>query len=159
MTPKSIRVQKILLVLSLTLNVTIIAALAGLLMLGPGKSAPQRFDLTAGPMTRAMDEDRRDALRDALRESGTFRPANRSEIRADAITLLRTLRSDEFDRAAFRAAIDRQRARLNEGQAAVLDALTAQIAQMTLEERKAFADRLEEQMRRQPPERAPRNSN
>lgn len=82
MTPKSIRVQKILLVLSLTLNVTIIAALAGLLMLGPGKSAPQRFDLTAGPMTRAMDEDRRDALRDALRESGTFRPANRSEIRA-----------------------------------------------------------------------------
>ncbi len=158
MTPRSSRLQKRLLVVSLALNLVIIGVVAGMFFLGGAKGAPQRFDLTAGPMTRAMDVERRGALRDALRESGAFRPADRAQMRSDAIALLETVRAENFDDVAFRDALDRQRARLNTGQAAVLDALTQQISDMSLEERAAFADRLEEQMRRQPPSRQGRDN-
>ncbi|MDA9208365.1 hypothetical protein N9O61_05710 [Octadecabacter sp.] len=109
-------------------------------------------------MTRAMDVERRGALRDALRESGAFRPADRAQMRADTTALLQTVRAETFDDVAFREALDRQRARLDVGQAAVMDALTQQISDMTLDERAAFADRLEEQMRRQPPPRQGRDN-
>ena len=158
MTAKSSRLQKRLLVASLALNLVVIGLAAGTFLLAGGKDAPQRFDLTAGPMTRAMDVERRGALRDALRESGAFRPADRSQMRADAVALLQTVRAETFDDVAFREALDRQRARLDVGQAAVMDALTQQISDMTLDERVAFADRLEEQMRRQPPSRQGRDN-
>lgn len=158
MTPKSSRLQTRLLVLSLALNLVVIGLVAGMFFLGDAKGPPQRFDLTAGPMTRAMEPEQRDALRQALRRSGAFRPADRSQMRADAIALLETVRADTFDSVAFREAIDRQRTRLNDGQAAVLETLTQQISGMTQEERAAFADRLEEQMRRQPTSREPRGN-
>ncbi len=155
MTPKSSRLQKRLLVASLALNLVIVGLVAGTFFLGETKGPPQRFDLTAGPMTRAMDVDRRDALRDALRASGAFQPADRTQLRADARALLTAVRAETFDDAAFRAALERQQARLDRGQDAVLDAVTQQISEMTPQERNAFADRLEEQMRR-PPQRQPR---
>lgn len=158
MTPKSARLQKRLLILSLGLNLVVIGLIAGMFVFGSGKGGPPRFDLTAGPMTRAMDSDRRAALRDAVRDSGAFRPADRADMRADAIVLLEVVRADTFDDVAFKAALDRQRARLNAGQAAVLEALTQQISDMTPTERADFADRLEDQMRRSPPSRLPRDN-
>lgn len=158
MTPKSSRLQKRLLVLSLALNFVFVGLVAGAFVMGGAKGAPQRFDLTAGPMTRAMDDDQRAAMRTALRESGAFRLGDRAQMRVDSRALLDAVRADTFDGTAFREALDRHRARLNAGQAAVLDALTQQIAEMTVEERDAFADRLEAQMQRQGGPRQPRNN-
>jgi len=156
LTPKSARLQKRLLVLSLGLNFVVIGLVAGMFFMGGTQGGAQRFDLTAGPITRAMDTDHREALRTALRESGAFRRVNRQQMRTDVMALLDVVRADTFDETAFKDVLARQRARLAEGQAAVLDALTQQISDMTLDERAAFADRLEEQMQRPAPQRQPR---
>lgn len=149
-TPKTRRWQRILLVASLALNLAIVGVVAGVTLGGGPKDRMQRFDLTVGPLTRAMDEDRRDAVRSALRDSGSFRPADRTNIRADFSTLLDTLRRDDFDESAFRDVLTRQQQRLQGGQAAVMDAVTDQIKDMSESERAAFADRLEENLRRGP---------
>lgn len=141
---------KRLLVASLALNLLVAGVLAGAVLSGGPKGGPQRFDLTAGPLTRAMDGPRRDAVRDALRDSDAFRASDRRNIRADMAVLIDTVRSDTFDEAAFRATLMRQRDRLRAGQAAVIDAVAAQIRDMSHEEREAFADRLENQLRRGP---------
>ncbi len=153
-TPPAGRWQRRLLVASLALNLLIVGAVVGLAVSGGSKGGPQRFDLTAGPVTRAMEPERRDRVRDALRDSDVFRPANRAEMRADTQALLTTLRAATFDEDAFRAALTRQRARLQAGQEAVLNAVTREISEMSVEERTEFADRLEQQLRRGPSQRS-----
>ncbi len=154
---KSGRLQRGLLIGSLALNLLVLGVVAGTVFKGNGPGGSQRVDLTAGPLTRAMEGERRDAVRAALRESGAFERRDRSEIRQDMQVLLATLRADEFDEVAFRDALSRQRARLQSGQNAVLDAVTAQIEEMAPEERAAFADRLEDQARRGPAPRRQSN--
>ena len=142
-----------LLVGSLAVNLLVGGALIGGAVIGNGPGGHQRFDLTVGPLTRAMDGAHRDAVRDHLRESGAFQRADRSGMREDTAILLATLRAAEFDEAAFRAALLRQRARLQSGQDAVLDAVAREIKTMSPAQRSAFADRLEEQARRGVPAR------
>jgi len=154
---KTGRLQRGILVVSLAFNLLVLGIAAGAFFNGGGRDGPHRIDLTVGPLTRAMEGEHRDAVRDALRESGAFQRIDRSEIREDMQILLATLRADEFDEAAFRDALARQRARLQSGQDAVLDAITSQIEDMGPQERAAFADRLEAQARRAPAARRPHN--
>jgi len=141
------RWQKRLLVGSLALNLIIVGAIAGLALSGGPKGGPSRLDLTAGPITRAMESEQRDNVRHALRDSNVFRPANRAQMREDMQALLMTLRAETFDEESFRAALNRQRERLQTGQETVLNAVTNEIADMSLEQRTAFADRLEQHLR------------
>ncbi len=151
--PKARNWQRTILVGSLALNLMVVGIVAGVALKGGGPGSSQRFDLTVGPLTRAMDDTHRDAVRDALRDSGAFQRNDRTAMRADMAAMLQTLRADVFDQVAFRDALMRQRARLQTGQSAVLDAVAAQIEGMSVEERAAFAGRLEEQGRRGPPPR------
>lgn len=155
---KTPKLQRMLLVGSLALNLAVIGIAAGIAFSGGGKDRLQRFDLTVGPLTRAMNADRRAAVRDTLRESGAFRPEDRSSMGRDMNALLEALRSDQFDEPAFRDVLMRQRERLQSGQAVVVDAVAAQVMDMSLEERAAFADRLQEQLRRGPSPRNDRSS-
>ena len=149
--------QRILLVSSLALNLIVVGVVAGSFIGGgPSKSA-QRFDLTAGPLTRAMNSENREAVRDALRESGAFRTQDRSAMRQDMQALVATLRAEVFDADQFQEVLSRQRNRLQSGQQTVLSVVSDQIEDMTLEERAAFADRLEDQVRRGPPQRRDRD--
>lgn len=154
---KTGRWQRILLVLSLGVNLAVVGLVVGLAVGDGPRDRIQRFDLTVGPLTRAMEPDRRDAVRDALRESGAFRPSDRDGMRADVNALLGNLRADTFDEDEFRDVLLRQRVRLESGQAAVLDAVAGQISDMDANERAAFADRLEEQLRRSGPSGPPRS--
>ena len=154
---KSGRLQRGLLIGSLALNLLVVGVVAGTFFTGGGSGGSQRFDLTAGPLTRALEGERRDAVRTALQESGAFARRDRSEIREDMQVLLTTLRADDFDEAAFRDVLSRQRTRLQSGQNAVLDAVTSQIDDMGPDERAAFADRLEAQARRGPGARRQNN--
>jgi uncharacterized membrane protein len=147
---KSQRIQRIVLIGSLALNLLIIGVATGVALNGGKPGAGQRFDLTVNPLTRAMEGARSDAVRDALRNSGAFEHDDRSDMRRDMNALLATLRADEFDEVAFRTVLMRQRDRFRSGQETVLGAVSAQIDDMSAGERAAFADRLEEQMRRGP---------
>jgi len=143
---------RIVLVLSLGLNLAVAGMVAGFAFAGD-KRSPQRFDLTVGPLTRAMDDNARAAVRDALRDSGVFDRADRGAMRTDMTALVSLLRADQFDSAAFQDVLGRQRARLQAGQDTVLAVVTQQITNMTAQDRAAFADRLERQLRRGPPQR------
>mgnify|MGYP000235587584 CR=1 FL=1 len=142
-----------LLVGSLALNLLVVGAVVGGAVIGNGPGGPQRFDLTVGPLTRAMEGEHRDAVHDRLRESGAFQRADRAGMREDTAILLATLRAENFDEAAFRAALSRQRVRLQAGQDALLDAVTSEIETMSAEQRSAFADRIEDQAERRRPAR------
>ena len=155
---KTRRATKVILVISLAFNLLIVGVVVGAFMNGGRPGGMQRFDLTVGALTRAMEGEHRDAVREALRDSGAFRPADRAALRADMIALLATLRADAFDEAAFREALMRQRERLRTGQATVLDVVATQIDAMSVQERSAFADRLEQQMRNGPPPRRQRQT-
>lgn len=150
-TSKPNRGLRIALVLSLALNLAVAGLVAGAYFSGGHKGGAQRFDLSVGPLTRAMDSESREAVRDALRDSGAFQMRDRRAIRADMDLLVQTLRAETFDEAAFRDAVTRQRRRLEEGQNAVLDAVSSQIKTLSQQERADFADRLESQMRRNGP--------
>ncbi|MGJ8610455.1 MAG: periplasmic heavy metal sensor [Octadecabacter sp.] len=148
-TPKaSQKWQRRLLVGSLAVNLLVIGVFVGGAVMGNGPRGPQRFDLTVGPLTRAMDDVHRQALRDDLRSSGAFERADRAGIREDTETLLATLRADEFDETTFREILIRQRVRLQKGQDVLLDAVAGQIGEMSVEDRNAFADRIQNQDRR-----------
>jgi uncharacterized membrane protein len=99
---KSQRIQRIVLIGSLALNLLIIGVATGVALNGGKPGAGQRFDLTVNPLTRAMEGARSDAVRDALRNSGAFERDDRSDMRRDMNALLATLRADEFDEVAFR---------------------------------------------------------
>ncbi|MFT7492832.1 MAG: putative membrane protein [Alteromonas macleodii] len=142
------RIQRVVLIGSLALNLLIIGVATGVAISGGRPGAGQRFDLTVSPLTRAMEGARKDAVRDVLRNSGVFEHDHRSGMQRDMNALLATLKVDEFDEVAFRAVLMRQRDRFRSGQETVLGAVSAQIDDMSTSERAAFADRLEEQMRR-----------
>lgn len=154
---KTKRWQRILLVSSLALNLVVVGIVVGALVNGGPRGSAQRFDLTSGPLTRAMDDDHRDAVRAALRDSGVFQRRDRSAMQADMLALVAALRADTFDQGAFKDALLRQRSRLQAGQDTVLDVVSDQVSNMSAQDRAAFADRLEHQLNQGPPPRRNRN--
>ncbi|MBU2992693.1 periplasmic heavy metal sensor [Octadecabacter sp. 1_MG-2023] len=155
---KTKRWRRVLLVSSLALNLVVLGVVAGVVLNGGPPGSSQRFDLTAGPLTRAMDDDNRTAVRTALRESDVFQRRDRSEMEADMQALVATIRAETFDSEKFLEILERQRHRLQVGQDAVLDVVSAEISNMSSQERAAFADRLERQSRQAPPPREDRRA-
>ena len=138
---------KIALALSVALNLAV-AGLAVGAWLGGGGGRDMPRDLSFGPFSAALDDSDRRAIRRALMERmGEFRAA-RAEARAEFETLLATLRADPFDPAAMKAALvaieTRNAERLELGRSLI----ESRLAEMSTDERRAFADRLERGLRR-----------
>ena len=142
------------LALSLALNLLVAGALAGAWMSGHRQDEARRVavDSMIGrtPFVAALDpDDRREVLRQLRRDAGPL-AENRADLRARLDALLEALRADSFDRAQVEALILEQRRigarRLEIGEAALLD----RIAAMSVEERRAYADRLDRSIRRAP---------
>ena len=139
---------RLLLFVSLALNLLVAGVVAGhILRDGPDGRVP-RVDRMGGPMTFALSpEDRREighALRDAYREK---RPT-REQIMAEYQGVIEALRSDPFDRRGLQSAFDRQLASTQDRVAIGQEVLMQRITTMSDAERHAFADRLEEGLRR-----------
>lgn len=148
--PRSPRWMRILLVASLGLNLLIVAMVSAAVLSGggPGPSREAARDLGRTAFIRALGPgDRRALWRDMRSERGAFRE-NREQLRARFERLLVALRAEEFDRAALDQIIAEQRAageaRRSLGERLVVRRLEA----MSVEDRRAYADRLEAEVTR-----------
>lgn len=150
------RWMTVLLVVSLSVNLLVAGILVGATLRHGGERKDDRGrselsrDLGRTPFVAALDPGDRRAIADRLRrEAGPLR-ANRQELRERFDGLLAALRADSFDRAAVEALLAQQRQaglrRLEIGEDAILDRLE----EMSAEERRAYADRLDRSLRRRP---------
>jgi uncharacterized membrane protein len=137
---------KLLLAVSLALNLAVAGIVAGMALRGhsDGRGGPvMSRDLAIGPFSEALTRDQRHAL---LRSFALGRPdvrEIRAEMRADFDAILAALRSEPFDAAAFRAAVEGQNGRMAERAEAARLALVTVVEQMSDAERAAFVDKLE----------------
>ncbi len=140
---------KIALTLSLVLNLGLVGMLAGL------ATRTMRDGSVVTAAIAALPDKDRSALRREAREN--FRALRGHAASADARKqLLATLTADEFDAAAFETALAAGRTHLAEMTERMQTRITARVAAMSVEERRAYAAELSDRLeRRKPP--APRS--
>ncbi|MGR3455112.1 periplasmic heavy metal sensor [Pseudooceanicola sp.] len=140
------RWQKILLVLSLAVNLLIVVAVASFVLSHDRdrRHRPPRVDQMGGPLTHALSrEDRREIGREIWRSYRDGRPS-REDIRAEYDAVIAALRAEPYDPAVVERSLQRQLDFAVERQALGQRLLLERLAEMTPKERAAFADRLQE---------------
>lgn len=147
--PRLSRGLRLLLILSLGLNLAVAGTVVALAIKGPPKPRGDMVrDLGFGAFNEALDDKDREALRDGFRQKMPDIGKAKSVMRADLDAVLVVLRSEPFDPAALDAVLAGQRERVLErvqlGQTLLRERFTA----MTPAERGAFADRLEKSLTR-----------
>lgn len=139
---------RVVLFASLALNLVIVGVVAGALLRDGGPGGPRGPGRDGAlPYTAALSDDQRRAVRRAIVAARENNPAKGRWLPGytEAIAILR---AEQFDAAALEAVLIRQaeasRAYSDTGRAALL----AAVAEMSAEDRAAYADRLEEAMAR-----------
>jgi uncharacterized membrane protein len=145
---KSGRGLRIALAVSVALNLAVLAAVGGaVLREGHGMRSAMVRDLGFGPYAEALRPEDRKALRDALFARAPEIRENRRQMRADTQTLLGLLRADPLDAEALRALMGSQHSRMTGQLKLGQDLLQDFLVALPPDERRAFADRLEEGLR------------
>ncbi|MFN4129163.1 MAG: periplasmic heavy metal sensor [Paracoccaceae bacterium] len=142
---------KILLALSLALNLAIVGTAAGFALRGQDASRhgpPVVRDLNFGPFTDALTRDQRRALLRGFVEKGPGLHTLRAQMRGDFDAVLTALRATPFDATAFRTTIEGQSNRMAARAEAGRDALVVLVLQMSDDDRAAFVARLENSLDR-----------
>jgi len=151
MKPRSPRWMRVLLVLSLALNLLIVGVVAGAVASGK-TGGPRAGDVSFGPYSAALSREDQRMLRRAIRQDG--KRTDWAEARANFQTFLSVLRTEPLDEGEMRRLFQEQgemaRARQDIGKTALLE----RIVEMSPQDRAAFADRLEEVLRRGPRDRS-----
>jgi len=152
--PKPRKWGRYVLVASLALNVGFLGLLGGALLRDKVSGRPPSgIELGFGPIGKALTkEDRREigrTVRDRVDRGRDGRPSPRRMIRE----IQEIVRADPFDQDALREVFERASRQANEVQSTAQQALLDRISRMTVEERAAFADGLDEVMRRRQPDR------
>ncbi|MFT4151752.1 MAG: periplasmic heavy metal sensor [Paracoccaceae bacterium] len=149
---------RIALAVSVALNLAVLGVMGGALLKFRAAPPPPVRELSFGPFTDALTPEQRTELRRAfVAKNPDFRSVRR-EMRADTSAMLASLRADPFDPDAFSALIGRMNGRLTARTADGQEVLRDLILSMPADQRRAFADRLEMELRhdlRDPPK--PRN--
>ncbi len=142
---KSGKMTRILLIISLMLNVLIIGAVAGN-MIGKkrGADVPKANNIAFGPYTRALEHADRKALRNALLREQRTREYGPRAVAASFTEILDALRADPFNEDDLRAAMAAQQDILNGRQNLGMDVLVDRLIGMTDAQRTTFATNLEE---------------
>lgn len=149
-TPRPGRGVRVLLAVSLALNLALIGGILGKALRtdpvaeeGRGGRGPA---MSFGPLGMALTpEDRRAIARSVLRD-GQVRDLRATSRQAQE-TIATVLRTEPFDVAAMRAALTAPRARMAEVGDRATEALIERVAGMSAEDRAALADRLTEKRR------------
>lgn len=131
--------------ISLALNLAVVGMVAGAMLRdGPGMRGAMVRDLGFGPFTEALSREDRRALRQALFERAPEIRQARQQRQEDLQALVAILRAEPFDAAALAAAMAEQEARMVGQLRLGQTVLQEQIAAMTPEARRGFAERLED---------------
>ena len=143
------RWMKLLLAVSLAVNLGMLGMLGGAALRGAGdRGRPDVRDIGFGPFTDALSPQDRQELRRAFLQDGGNPRAMRQMMRTEVGTLLQVLRTEPLQEAELRAAFNRLRQRgqerLDLGQRLLADHIIA----MSPDDRARFADRLEAMMAR-----------
>lgn len=134
---------RIVLVVSLALNVAVIGAVAGLAVSGRSNDGPpQRMSFEFGPLGRVLDRDDRRAISAAMRRNGP-RPLSRDAMKAQLGAIARELRAEPFDPVALAGLIAELRDRSTRVQQNAQTAFVTHSAAMSAADRAALADKLE----------------
>ncbi len=152
--------MRVMLAVSLALNLLVVGAVAGALWSGggpgriggidpDGRRGPLR-EIGNAPFVRALEPADRRALLTALRDEGATLRQNRAALRRSFQALVAALRADPFDPDALQRLFDNQRdaAQIQQrtGERLILERLSA----MTQDQRAAYADRLDAALKRGP---------
>lgn len=141
---------RVLLFVSLAMNLAVAGVVAGAAWRqgGPDRDRGPRSDRVSVAYIRALSDEDRRAIRDAMRAELPDRTALRTEMRAGFDAILETLRAGELDRDRLAAQISAQFAIGSDIQTTARSLMLDRIAAMSPEERRAYADRLEEELAR-----------
>lgn len=146
--PGAPRWMKVLLVVSLALNLLVVGAVVGAAVTGAGKWRGPGGPGGAGALTHALSEADRKALRRQMVRTFMTERDGRAAYRENMAELLVLLRAPEYDAAAVTERIAHVRttfeARFQAGQTLLVDRL----GDMSADERAAYADRLEAVLQR-----------
>ncbi|WP_377507464.1 periplasmic heavy metal sensor [Octadecabacter sp. R77987] len=141
------RKTRIVLVISLALNLLVVGVVAGGLLSGRGGDG-RRVDLSLGPYARALDPSDVSAIRTEMRGRGPDLRRDRRAMIEDTRNFVAALRADPYDAETAAEILSRQRGRVAQFQALGQELVLDRIARMSVEGRAAFADRLEQEMGR-----------
>jgi uncharacterized membrane protein len=140
------RIWRTVLVISLALNLAVAGIIGGAMVSGRfGDRPAARIDFGVGPVARALTEVERRAIGRELRADRSLRG---HDFRGQMAAVAAALRADPYDPAATRALLEDQAARLSQLQARARMAVLDRIAEMPPDRRRAFADRLEQELMR-----------
>lgn len=146
---------RIILILSLSLNLLVLGLVAGTLLGGGPERAPDRrpeaADLGFGPYVAALEGEDRKILVQAARREGNGLREHRAQVRGQFEALLALLRAETLDVAALDRLLSEQQAALSDWQGIGQRLLIEHLSQMDEAERAAYADRLDRLLRRRPP--------
>jgi uncharacterized membrane protein len=149
--PAAPRWMRWALALSLAANLLVVGIVVGAVA---GRDGPRHrampVDVTLGPLTNALSEADRKALRAAFAERAPNFRAGMRAARGDIDALVAALRGDVWDAGAARAALVALERRINDRVTLGRDLLVERMGSMTAAERRAFADRIVERLRRPP---------
>lgn len=155
LTQRPSRLWRIVLALSLALNLAVVGLVVGSLASGRmGDGPPRSFDLGLGPVSRALSQEERRDIGRSLRQDRVLRDFDFRD-RINGMTDILT--TEPFDPDALAVLMDAQAARITSVQAKAQDAFLEQIVAMTPERRRAFADQLMQEMSKDRPRRESRS--
>ncbi|WP_323771556.1 periplasmic heavy metal sensor [Antarctobacter sp.] len=137
---------RVVLFVSLALNLAVVGAVGGMVLNGPPVPRTDRSD-PALPYTRAFDEDQRRELRQALwRSVRRDGKAMRAAYLADYQRALALLRDEPFDPVALDALLQDQGKRAVDVRVRGQEVLMTFLSEMSVDERRAYANRLEQEL-------------
>ncbi|OUD09097.1 hypothetical protein BVC71_10325 [Marivivens niveibacter] len=140
---------RVLLVVSLALNLLVAGVLVGGISKGRQFSPKGNFDISVGPFSRAFEEEDRRAIRDDLRaRMAEF--ATPQEQSASMQTLIAAMRADPFVEDAVTEQFETQRENAAEAMRIGQEVVLNRLREMSVEEREEFTDRLMREAMRRP---------
>lgn len=139
---------KVVLTVSVALNLAVAGLALGAFLKDGRRHGGMPRDLSFGPFSEALGPEDRQALRTALRERLPEVRTERAAARAEFDTLLAALRSTPFDPAALTASLDAIETRLTGRIQLGRSLIEERLLGLSEAERTAFADRLENGLRR-----------
>lgn len=144
--PKTALWVKIVLGLSLALNLAVLGTVAGFVFRG-GPDQRQSAAMNAGvPYIAALPRDERGRLIRAVRRADGL--PDRSDRRAAYAEMMRILRAEDYDREAAAQVLARHASASETMRDALYNAWLTRVGQMSDAERAIYADRIEDHLQR-----------